>query len=109
MVISCTENQRIKIKTSTLNAWLKEMNDSPLLQSVSTRFKLKYMTQIGIAPPVFLIFATNTKNIRREHERYVTNKLKECFGLNRVMVKVIFRDKDKKNGKRTHNWRQIET
>jgi GTP-binding protein len=96
MIVSCCESQKVKIKTSTLNAWLKEINKEPLMQSVSSRFKLKYITQIGISPPLFIIFAKNRKSIRKEHERYVVKKLKECFDLTKVMIKVIFRDSEKK-------------
>ncbi len=91
-VISLYDKQAKKIKTSDLNDWLSFVNQSTVMQSNSAHFKLKYVTQIGSAPPTFLVFVANKTNMRAGHERYIINNLKSSFGLEDIAVKVIFRE-----------------
>lgn len=90
------DKQSKKIKTSELNDWLYEINNSDLLQSGSAKFKLKYVTQVGKIPPKFLVFGTNIKNMRESHERYITSNLKQKFALKEVPIQVFFREQKKK-------------
>ena len=95
MAISAYDKQAKRIKTSDLNNWLMSVNRSDILQSGSARFKLKYITQIGSVPPTFLIFVTNRKNIRLDHERFILNNLKLSFDLVDIAIKIIFREQKK--------------
>ena len=95
MAISAYDKQAKRIKTSDLNNWLMSVNRSDILQSGSARFKLKYITQVGSVPPTFLIFVTNKKNIRLDHERFILNNLKLSFDLVDIAIKIIFREPKK--------------
>lgn len=95
-VLDAFDKQKRKIKTSELNDWLSNINQSDLLQSSSARFKLKYITQVGNLPPTFLIFVSNKANMRADHERFITNNLKQYFQLKDVAVNIIFRDQSRK-------------
>jgi GTP-binding protein len=92
MALSFYDKQKQKIKTSDLNNWLREINQNNLIQSLSTKFKMKYITQVKTAPPTFLIFTTNKESIREDYKRYITNHLKRCFQLTNIPVKVAFKD-----------------
>ncbi len=94
-VVNVYEKQSKRIKTSDLNKWLINVNNSDILQSGSAKFKLKYLTQIGSIPPKFLIFATNIKNIRASHERYISNNLKRCFDFQEIPIQIFFREQKK--------------
>jgi GTP-binding protein len=83
----------VKIKTSDLNDWLREFSKTSIMQGLSTKFKLKYVTQAGVLPPTFIIFAQNRQNIRKNHERFIVNSLRQRFKLNDVVVDVRIRDK----------------
>ena len=95
MIIASYDKQAKKIKTSQLNDWLSKINKSELLQSGSARFKLKFISQVGSVPPIFLIFVSNKKNIREDHERYIVNTLRSDFNLKDVALRIIFREQKK--------------
>ena len=95
-VVAVYDKQAKKIKTSDLNDWLAQINQSDLLQSGSARFKLKYVTQVGNVPPTFLIFVSNRTNMRDDHERFIINNLKKSFSLTDVAVNVIFKEQSRK-------------
>jgi GTP-binding protein len=99
MLLSIYDKQKKKIKTSTLNEWLHEINKTNLLKGGIVRFKLKYITQIGILPPRFLIFMANKENMRLDQERYIMNSLKRCFNLGDTAVSVIFKESSVKKRK----------
>ena len=92
MAISAYDKQAKRIKTSDLNNWLMSINKSEVLQSGSARFKLKYITQVGSVPPTFLLFVTNKKNIRLDHERFIMNNLKSSFDLIDIPIKIIYKE-----------------
>ncbi len=96
IAVSTSDKQKKKIKTSELNDWLAAINNSALLQSGSARFKLKYIVQVGSIPPSFLIFMTNKQNVRKDHERFITNNLKESFGFKDVPVNVFLKEQKRK-------------
>jgi GTP-binding protein len=97
MAVATYRKQFTEIKTSSLNNWLAGINKSDIIQRGTTKFKLKYITQVGKTPPKFLIFSTNTKDIRDSHRRYIENSLKNSFLLNSVPVQVFFRENKNKN------------
>lgn len=96
IAIEAYDKQKKKVRTSDLNDWLSEINNSDLLQSGSARFKLKYVVQVGSMPPSFLIFVTNKQNIRKDHERYILNNLKQRFKFQQIPVHIFFKDQTKK-------------
>lgn len=87
---------KTKIKTSDLNDWLCEINQTNFLQSGASNFKLKYITQIGILPPTFVIFVSNKKNLRDDHRRFIKNNLIKSFGLQNSAIKIFFKEQEKK-------------
>jgi GTP-binding protein len=91
MVIAVHEKQKIKIRTTELNEWLRKIGKSGLMQSSSAKFKLKYITQISVLPPTFLIFVTNADNIRLNHKRFIMNSFKKDFGIFETVVRILFR------------------
>ncbi|MBR1479837.1 MAG: ribosome biogenesis GTPase Der [Alphaproteobacteria bacterium] len=96
LAIETYDKQSRKFKTSELNDWLAWINQSSFLQSGSAKFRLKYITQVGSVPPTFLIFVSNKKNMRADHERFIANNLKEHFKLKNIVVNVLFREQSRK-------------
>jgi GTP-binding protein len=95
LILSIYSKQKMRIKTSKLNAWLALLNDSTPLQNNSVKFKLKYVTQIESCPPTFLIFTTKKENMRSDQKRYVINSLRRSFGLEDLVIKVKFKNSNK--------------
>jgi GTP-binding protein len=102
-VISVYEKQKIKIKTSELNDWLHEVGQSGLMQSSSAKFKLKYITQVSILPPTFLIFVTNGSSVRKDHERFLTNSFRNTFDIQDAPINIVFREVSSRSHRLNHH------
>ncbi|MBQ9773842.1 MAG: ribosome biogenesis GTPase Der [Clostridia bacterium] len=55
------------------------------------RLKIYYMTQIGVAPPTFVIFCNNIQLFHFSYQRYIENCLRETFGFSGTPIKLIIR------------------
>lgn len=87
-VISLYDSWNAKIQTAVLNQWLSQrvaMHSPPKFKGKDT--KLKYMTQIKIRPPTFVIFA-NTKDIHQSYMRYLRNSIAKDFNLNSIPIRI---------------------
>ena len=63
------------------------------------RLKFYYTAQIKTAPPTFAIIANSPKGIHFSYQRYLKNQFREGLGLDRVPVRVFFRERSKKGRK----------
>ncbi len=57
------------------------------------RLKIYYMTQIGVAPPTFVIFCNNAELFHFSYQRYIENCLRSTFGFKGTPIKLIIREK----------------
>lgn len=96
-IIETYNKHKIKISTSKLNNWLQYINKTEVMNSVSVKFKLRYITQIGETPPTFVIFVSKRQEMRKDQERYITNHFKQHFNLQDVVVKLIFKNQSNYN------------
>ncbi len=95
-VIKVYERWNMRIPTSPLNQWFKdvqEMNPAPLGKN-KRRIKLKYITQAKTRPPSFYIFSSNPEGLSDSYLRYLTNQLRETFNLKGVPLRITVRKTD---------------
>lgn len=92
LVVSLSQMRQQKIKTSALNNWLLEINNSDLMLSSASKFKLKYIVQVATSPPNFLIFVANKKNIRQDQIRFIENHFKKYFNVEQIPVNICFKE-----------------
>lgn len=57
------------------------------------RLKFYYTAQLGTAPPLFAVVANDPKGIHFSYQRYLTNCFREGLGLDRVPVRLLFRER----------------
>lgn len=82
-----------RVPTNALNKWLEKMLEShptPLAQN-GRRVPMKYMTQAKTRPPTFVIFTTNPDKLPDSYIRYLTNGLRNTFGLKGVPIRIFLR------------------
>jgi GTPase len=94
-VIKLYDSWNAKIQTAALNQWLSKrvaMHSPPKFRGKDT--KLKYITQVKIRPPTFVIFA-NTKDIHTSYLRYLRNSIAKDFQLESIPMR--FRIETSKN------------
>ncbi|MBM9537623.1 ribosome biogenesis GTPase Der [Desulfobulbus alkaliphilus] len=57
------------------------------------RLKFYYTAQLGTAPPLFAVVANAPKGIHFSYQRYLTNAFREGLGLDRVPIRLLFRER----------------
>jgi GTPase len=81
-----------RISTGRLNRWLAGVVDSHPPPAVSgRRLKLKYMTQIKMRPPGFVISCSRPDALPESYLRYLTNTLRKDFDLPGVPIRIFAR------------------
>jgi GTP-binding protein len=82
-----------KISTSELNQALsKIVKRYGSFSSSTSRLHLLYITQIGIRPQHFLIFAKKARSIRLSLRRFLENSIKDRFDLQGIPIRLSFRE-----------------
>ena len=57
------------------------------------RLKIYYMTQTGIRPPNFVIFANSRELFHFSYQRYIENQIRSVFGLEGTPIRMVIRQK----------------
>ena len=57
------------------------------------RLKIYYMTQAGVKPPTFVVFANDKQLFHFSYQRYIENRIRDVFGLEGTPIKMIIRQK----------------
>ncbi len=80
--------------TSALNRLLQDAvaDHSPPIYK-NKRLKFYYTSQIGSRPPKFVIMTNSYKGVHFSYQRYLTNRFREGLGLDKVPIKLFFKDK----------------
>jgi len=61
------------------------------------RLKFYYTAQVKTAPPTFAVIANSPRGIHFSYQRYLTNQFREGLGLDRVPVRLFFRERKKRS------------
>ena len=86
--------------TSALNNLLREAVEahSPPIYK-NKRLKFYYTAQVGTRPPKFVVMTNSEKGVHFSYERYLVNRFREGLGLDKVPIKLIFKDKSEQRKK----------
>jgi GTP-binding protein len=81
-----------RIGTGQLNKILERsiMKNEPSLYR-GKRLKFYYITQSASKPPTFICFANYPEAVHFSYKRYLTNRIREETGLDKVPIRLIFR------------------
>ena len=85
-----------RISTGILNRALQEAvgaHEPPLVRG--RRLKFFYGTQAGKRPPMFVLFCNYPNDIHFSYERFLSNKFRESFGLDKTPLRLVFRGRRK--------------
>lgn len=88
--------------TSALNRLLEDATDkhSPPIYK-NKRLKLYYTSQINTAPPTFVIMTNSYKGVHFSYRRYLVNRYREGLDLDRVPIRLIFKDKKEQRSRKS--------
>ncbi|WP_207533871.1 ribosome biogenesis GTPase Der [Desertivirga arenae] len=88
------ENKLKKIPTSKLNDVMLPIIEAYPPPSLKGKYvKIKYITQINGASPMFAFFCNLPQYIKEPYKRFLENKLREHFDFSGVPIQIYFRQK----------------
>jgi len=87
--------------TSALNRLLREaveQHSPPIYKN--KRLKFYYTSQVGTRPPKFVVMTNSYKGVHFSYERYLINRFREGLGLDKVPIRLFFKDKSEQRGEK---------
>ena len=87
-----------RASTSEVNRVLEESvrhHQAPIIGR--GRLKLFYATQVSTRPPTFVVFTNAPDKVHFSYSRYLQNRFREAFGLDRIPVKIHFRKRTRRD------------
>ena len=91
-----------RVSTGQLNRWFEEaVERNPPPAPGGKRIKLRYITQVNVRPPSFVLFGTRVDQLPDSYLRYLVNGIRKELGFGAVPVRLNARasrnpfDKDK--------------
>ncbi|MGW8265833.1 MAG: ribosome biogenesis GTPase Der [Longimicrobiales bacterium] len=92
LVLEVQEERYRRIDTHEVNEALERLvQHQPPPHSRGRQVKLRYGTQVSVAPPTFLIFSNLPKEIPPHYIRYVQNSFRSRWGFTGTPLRIRFR------------------
>lgn len=83
-----------RVSTGDLNRFFERITEShPPPVYKGKRVKLYYITQAGVSPPTFVLFASAPKGVPDHYLRYIENQLREAFGFTGIPIRIRLRQR----------------
>ncbi|MGC4189898.1 MAG: ribosome biogenesis GTPase Der [Thermomicrobiales bacterium] len=90
--LSIIEEREKRVSTAALNKMLQEAVAKHQPPSRPGKWlKFYYATQADVAPPTFIIFCNDPKQIHFGYRRYLENELRDQFGFTGTPIRISFR------------------
>ncbi len=98
--------RRRRISTGELNRLVAAaIERTPPAVVHGKRPKIRYATQVAVAPPTFVFFTTDPASVHFSYRRYLENRLRDAYEFTGTPIRLVFREqvreKRPKKGRRT--------
>lgn len=81
-----------RVSTGKLNRWFeKAIEANPPPAPGGKRVKLRYLTQVNVRPPSFVLFGTRVDQLPESYRRYLVNGIRRELGFGAVPVRLMVR------------------
>ncbi len=85
--------RRKRIGTGELNRLVSDaVERTPPAMVRGKRAKIRYATQAGVAPPTFVLFATEPASIHFSYRRYLENRIRDAYAFTGTPIRLVFRE-----------------
>lgn len=87
-----------RVATAELNKVFEQLvagHEPPLYRG--KRVKYYYITQVGIRPPTFIVFANYPEGVHFSYIRYIENHLRRAFGFGGTPIRIFVKRRQKKD------------
>ena len=95
LLLLCRElfaQARRRVGTGELNRVLAAALEAQSPSRTGHRVRIKYATQVEVAPPTFVLFVNDKRLVGKDFLRYLQNRLREGLGFPEVPVRLSLRD-----------------
>jgi GTP-binding protein len=82
-----------RVPTGELNRALERTSTARSPSAKGSRVNLFYATQVQGTPPTFVVFVNDKRLVGREYLRFLTKRLREELGFERVPLRVVLKDR----------------
>ncbi len=94
IAIEIHDQRNKRISTSKLNEFIEKVVGHTPPPAIKGRWlKIKYGTQVSMAPPVFAFFLNEPQLIPDNYKKFLERKIREEFGFEGAPMRVVFRKK----------------
>lgn len=94
LALKVLNNSNRRVSTGQLNDLILDCVRASEPPSVNgKRLKIKYATQIGVAPPTFVLFVNETALMHFSYKRYLENCLRKTFDFDGTPIKIVERER----------------
>jgi len=88
----------IRVTTGQLNKVMEEaLSRTPPSLHKGKRLKFYYATQVSTRPPTFVSFVNFPEAVHFSYQRYLVNQIRDAFGLDKVPLRLLLRQRTGKN------------
>lgn len=97
MIKEVNEQHKRRVSTSILNKVLADIlmyNPPPLVKQKS--LNIKYVTQVGTAPPEFLFFCNYPDMVPESYQRFLESQMRQYLGFQGTPIRIRFASSAKK-------------
>ena len=95
LALNVVEERSRRIPTAALNKMLKDaVANHPPPSRPGKWLKFFYVTQADVAPPTFIFFVNDPKQVHFSYRRYLENMLREQFSFTGTPIRLSFRGRD---------------
>jgi GTP-binding protein len=85
--------RRRRIPTGELNRLISTaIERTPPAVVKGKRPKIRYATQVAVAPPTFVLFATDPAHVHFSYRRYLENRLRDAYDFTGTPIRLVFRE-----------------
>ena len=85
--------RRRRIPTGELNRLISNaIERTPPAVVKGKRPKIRYATQVAVAPPTFVLFATDPAHVHFSYRRYLENRLRDAYDFTGTPIRLVFRE-----------------
>ncbi len=101
LVEQAHESRQTRVPTAELNEFLgTEVQEALATGGRESKFPLKYASQVGVAPPSFVVFPRGGKKLHFSTIRFLTNQLRERYGFFATPIRIIQRIRKREEARR---------
>jgi GTP-binding protein len=100
LVLQVQEQRLRRVETHDVNDAIRELvARQPPPHSRGRAVKIRYGTQVGVAPPTFVLFSNLPKEVPEHYIRYVHNGFRERWGFAGVPIRIRLRSSTKESAR----------